>query len=426
MREDAEPLLRARRGRSSASVDAVVLLGHGRLLARARGAAALRSRAERFHVLDTTHPRAIRALEAQPRPRADALHRLLEVGRRRSRRARTPTTSGSSRRAGAQWAAITDPGSELERLGARARLRRGGRRASRRSAGATRRSRRSGSLPAALVGADLERPARPRLRDGRGLPPRARATPASSSGLALGEGWREGRDKICVPDGGRLRALGRAAPGRVDRQAGQGARPRARASRREGPDRQTHELRLAGPLRARRRSSSAGSSRPRSPARSSGSTPSTSPTSRRRRTGRTRCWPRGDVDARAGVARPRSSSPSAAPGDYVCIQAFVEPTPAADARIARAGRRAPGERTGCVVTHGYGPRYLHSTGQLHKGGPNSGLFLQVVEDYGRRAADPRPPLRLRAADPRPGGRRLRLARASAAAASPASSSRSVA
>ncbi len=34
------------------------------------------------------------------------------------------------------------------------------------------------------------------------------------------------------------------------------------------------------------------------------------------------------------------------------------------------------------MTHGYGPRYLHSTGQLHKGGPNSGLFLQVVEDYG--------------------------------------------
>ena len=39
-------------------------------------------------------------------------------------------------------------------------------------------------------------------------------------------------------------------------------------------------------------------------------------------------------------------------------------------------------RSGLVVTHGYGPRYQHSTGQLHKGGPNTGLFLQVVEDYG--------------------------------------------
>ena len=38
--------------------------------------------------------------------------------------------------------------------------------------------------------------------------------------------------------------------------------------------------------------------------------------------------------------------------------------------------------TGCVVTHGFGPRYLHSTGQLHKGGPPTGLFLQVVDDTG--------------------------------------------
>ena len=38
--------------------------------------------------------------------------------------------------------------------------------------------------------------------------------------------------------------------------------------------------------------------------------------------------------------------------------------------------------TGCVVTHGLGPRYLHSTGQLHKGGPNTGLFVQVVDDPG--------------------------------------------
>jgi hypothetical protein len=35
-----------------------------------------------------------------------------------------------------------------------------------------------------------------------------------------------------------------------------------------------------------------------------------------------------------------------------------------------------------MVTHGLGPRYLHSTGQLHKGGPNTGLFLQVVDEQG--------------------------------------------
>jgi transaldolase/glucose-6-phosphate isomerase len=40
------------------------------------------------------------------------------------------------------------------------------------------------------------------------------------------------------------------------------------------------------------------------------------------------------------------------------------------------------QATGCVVTRGLGPRYLHSTGQLHKGGPNTGLFVQVVDDTG--------------------------------------------
>jgi hypothetical protein len=66
-------------------------------------------------------------------------------------------------------------------------------------------------------------------------------------------------------------------------------------------------------------------------------------------------------------------------GDYVCIQAFIDPARAAelDPLIERARRE-----TGCVVTHGLGPRYLHSTGQLHKGGPPTGLFLQVVDEIG--------------------------------------------
>ena len=68
-------------------------------------------------------------------------------------------------------------------------------------------------------------------------------------------------------------------------------------------------------------------------------------------------------------------------GDYVCIQAFVDPSPQNEDRVRAVAARAR-EATGCVVTHGFGPRYLHSTGQLHKGGPNTGLFLQVVDDTG--------------------------------------------
>jgi hypothetical protein len=52
--------------------------------------------------------------------------------------------------------------------------------------------------------------------------------------------------------------------------------------------------------------------------------------------------------------------------------------------------RARGEAE-CVVTHGLGPRYLHSTGQLHKGGPNTGLFLQVVDDQGEEVPIPGKP-----------------------------------
>src|SRR5207249_538215 len=43
---------------------------------------------------------------------------------------------------------------------------------------------------------------------------------------------------------------------------------------------------------------------------------------------------------------------------------------------------------GCVTTLGFGPRYLHSTGQLHKGGPNTGLFLVLTADDAADAAVP--------------------------------------
>src|SRR5712672_4476250 len=58
--------------------------------------------------------------------------------------------------------------------------------------------------------------------------------------------------------------------------------------------------------------------------------------------------------------------------------AYATRTPAADAAIA-AIRAAVRDRKGIATTAGYGPRFLHSTGQLHKGGPKTGLFLHVVQ-----------------------------------------------
>lgn len=76
---------------------------------------------------------------------------------------------------------------------------------------------------------------------------------------------------------------------------------------------------------------------------------------------------------------------SVRPGEYVAILAYLAPTPAHDALLARL-RAAVGAATGAAVTVGYGPRFLHSTGQLHKGGPPSGAFLQI-EAEGARDVD---------------------------------------
>lgn len=66
-------------------------------------------------------------------------------------------------------------------------------------------------------------------------------------------------------------------------------------------------------------------------------------------------------------------------GDYVAIQAFVAPSAATWDRL-QASRARIRDRLGVATTLAYGPRYLHSTGQLHKGGPDTGIFLQVFAD----------------------------------------------
>ncbi len=69
---------------------------------------------------------------------------------------------------------------------------------------------------------------------------------------------------------------------------------------------------------------------------------------------------------------------SAAGGDYVVLQAFLAPSPAVDRRL-RGVQGVLRDATGRAATAGYGPRYLHSTGQLHKGGPAGGAFLQLLD-----------------------------------------------
>ncbi|MGH7887990.1 MAG: hypothetical protein ACREPG_09005, partial [Candidatus Binatia bacterium] len=64
--------------------------------------------------------------------------------------------------------------------------------------------------------------------------------------------------------------------------------------------------------------------------------------------------------------------------DYVVVQAYLEPS-RENALKLQAVCAAIQNRLGVATTLGFGPRFLHSTGQLHKGGPNSALVLQIVD-----------------------------------------------
>jgi glucose-6-phosphate isomerase len=68
------------------------------------------------------------------------------------------------------------------------------------------------------------------------------------------------------------------------------------------------------------------------------------------------------------------------PHAYLALQAFVAPTALRDEVFARIRARLR-DATGNATTAGYGPRFLHSTGQLHKGGPPTGWFLQFTADH---------------------------------------------
>jgi transaldolase/glucose-6-phosphate isomerase len=358
-------------------VSACVLLGMGgsslapEVMRRAVGA-------EAFHVLDTTHPAAVRALEG----RIDPDETLFLAASKSGTTLETRCHLDYFWREGRTFAAITDPDSELEQV---ARERGfaavvwgeptiGGRYSALSP---------FGLVPAALLGLDVgelmeranEMQEACRSEDNPGL----------ELGLALGRGWQEGRDKVIVPEadgfGLWLEQLLAESTGKKGRGLvpGTGTWP-------EGPDRQAHEVRIGAPAdlgaefyrwqfatavaasilgvnpfdqpnvqEAKDRTEDVLSGHVR------GSDPGTGP--------------EGTVeDLLAG----------AEPPDYIAVQAFVDPEREAELEplVGRA------RETGCVVTIGLGPRYLHSTGQLHKGGPETGRFIQVVDDTGAEVPIP--------------------------------------
>ncbi len=83
------------------------------------------------------------------------------------------------------------------------------------------------------------------------------------------------------------------------------------------------------------------------------------------------------LEPTGGIGRREHRGAAPAGGRYVAILDYVATDATRGATIDRV-RRELRQRTGLASTYGVGPRYLHSTGQYHKGGPNTGTFLLLT------------------------------------------------
>jgi transaldolase/glucose-6-phosphate isomerase len=329
-----------------------------------------------FHVLDTTHPAALRRVTETLDFDATLFVAASKSGTTLETRCHLDYFWEKAGKRGELFAAITDPGSELESL-ARERGFLGifdgeptiGGRYSALSV--------FGLVPAALMGVDLERLLE-RVEEMVDACHAQDGNPGLELGLELGEGWQDGRDKVTInPNTGGFGLWSEQLLAESTGKEGKGLIP-APGEPPDGPDRQAPEVRLSAPYELGQEfyrwefaTAVAGSILGINPFDQPNVQAAKDKTNEVLASGREPdVEPRGSLEELLGQAQP---------GDYVAIQAFVDPgrQDELDPLVDRAR-----DETGCVVTHGFGPRYLHSTGQLHKGGPNTGLFVQVVDDPG--------------------------------------------
>ena len=364
-------------------LDAVVLLGMG---GSSLAPEVLRRtfRGESFHVVDTTHPRALRALEE----RIDLGRTLFVVASKSGSTLETRCHADyfweRAGRDGSRFVAITDPGTELERLAEERGFRRvfageptiGGRYSALSA---------FGMVPAALMGLDVARLVAnaSRMAD---LCRSGSGNPGYELGRVLGTGWRAGRDKVCIADtDGDFGLWAEQLIAESTGKDGKGLVP-APGEPPDGPDREGVQPQIADPysvggefFRWEFAVAVAGAFLELDPFDQPDVEASKAATQAVLASG---TEPR--LDAGGSLDRLLEQAEE---GDYVCVQAFVEPSADNERRLADLVRKLR-RRTGLVVTHGYGPRYLHSTGQLHKGGPNTGVFLQLVDDPGDEISIP--------------------------------------
>jgi glucose-6-phosphate isomerase len=328
--------------------------------------------AKGLHVLDTTHPAMLRHAEEL----VDLEKTMFIVSSKSGTTLETLSHLAyfwEKSKDGDRFVVVTDPGSALEQL---AKTRSmpvfageptiGGRYSALSP---------FGIVPAALMGIDVERLLSNAERMAEAC--RGEANPGLQLGLQLGDGWRDGRDKVCITETeGRFGLWAEQLVAESTGKQGKGLVP-APGEEPEGPDRQGAAVQLAD-----RYAIGSEFFRWEFAVAIMGSILEINP------------FDQPDVQAAKDKTKEVLSSggdlqleaegsldellAAAEPPNYVAIQAFIDPMrePELKPLIDLA------HETGCVVTTGLGPRYLHSTGQLHKGGPPTGVFVQVVDDTG--------------------------------------------
>ena len=346
---------------SAGAIDDVVVLGMGGS-SLAPETMRLTFGVDRFHCLDTTHPKAIRALEAK----IDAERTLFLSASKSGTTLETRSHTAYFLERGGQFAAITDPGSDLERFARQNGFLRvfhgeptiGGRYSALSP---------FGIVPAVLMGIDATRLLE-RAMEMQEACRYAEGNPGLELGLRLGSTTSVGLTSHAASFGLWMEQLVAESTGKQEK----GVLPAP-----DDPNAESHEdVALSSPyelgqefFRWEFAVAVAGSI--------IGINPFDQPDVQAAKDKTNEVLEQGDVELEPAGSLDELLA-QAHEGDYVCIQAFVDPARVDDVQslVDRA------RESGHVVTHGFGPRYLHSTGQFHKGGPNTGLFLQVVDDTG--------------------------------------------
>jgi glucose-6-phosphate isomerase len=347
-------------------------------------------------VLDSTHPDQIRAVQAG----IDLEATLFVIASKSGTTTETLSHFAhfwSEIQEGSHFVAITDPGTPLEELAKEHGFRRtflanpniGGRYSA---------LSHFGMVNAALVGADLEA----LVRDAEAMADACRAeaadNPGARLGAALGEGHNAGRDKLTLVLSRELRAFGYWVEQLIAESTGKDGKGILPV---EGEDvgspevygddrlfatigRDLQELSDAGhPVIALDHVGLGGEMFRWEFATAVagaviGIQPFDQPDVQSAKDATKKILESGEIpDPEPGDLRALLAS--ARPGEYLAIQAYL-PRNAENEGALHVVRMRLRDRLKLATTVGFGPRFLHSTGQLHKGGPNTGLFVQVVDE----------------------------------------------